>query len=396
MTDADRRHQPVIRSILMNSDGSEGMMYKKIVFSIWVLFLFSANTGALQIAHAKKIELIKVGDVFPETRLAVPKNSTEREYLGLTETKQFTLNDIKADLVIVEILSVYCPSCQRQTPVFNKLFGFIEKDAKTRGRIKMIGIAVGSNDREVEDFVIRYKIPFPIIPDPQFAMHRAIGGSRTPFTIWVKLDPSIMTGVVADTHLGQYRKHKRLFKKAKKIMASDLAAIHKKGRKQKGTTIVVKPILSATELAQKVKQALDPATDRISQFQQVPLKNDRRVYTGLVRGQGSDRRLMAEVISRPPTCDTCHDIHFIYVFDTTGKVVEFVPLHLTKYGNKTWSAKDVAKMRGQVVGKYITEPLIFNPDVDAISKATITSSIIYDSISQGGTLVQALKEKGFF
>ena len=369
-------------------------MYKNIVLSIWVLFLFSACPAAIQIAHAKKIELIKVGDVFPETRLAVPERSTERNYLGLMDTNTFSVRDIKADLVIVEILSVYCPSCQRQTPVFNKLFGLIQKDPKTQGRIKMLGIAVGNNDREVQDFVERYKVSFPIIPDPKFAMHRAIGGSRTPFTIMVKPDASNMTGVVADTHLGQYRKHKRLFKKVKKVMATDLAAVRKKGRKEKGPSMVVKPILPATELAQKVKQALDPSMDRISQFQQVPLKDNRRVYTGLVQDQGVNQRLIAEVISRPPTCDVCHDIHFIYVFDTSGKVLEFVPLHLTKYGNKTWSEKDVAKMRGQVVGKSITEPLIFNPEVDAVSRATITSSIIYDSISQGESLLKALKERG--
>jgi len=69
-------------------------------------------------------------------------------------------------------------------------------------------------------------------------------------------------------------------------------------------------------------------------------------------------------------------------------------IQLIKIGNKAWGAKDVAKMRGQVVGKYITEPLIFNPEVDAVSKATITSSIIYNSISQGESLLKVLKEKG--
>jgi hypothetical protein len=275
------------------------------------------------------------------------------------------------------------------------LFSLIEKDAKTRGRIKMMGIAVGNSDREVQHFVKKYKIPFPIVPDPKFALHRAIGGSRTPFTILVRHDPSDMTGIVAYTHLGPYKQHKRLFKKAKKMMATDLAAIQKKGRKKKGKSIVVKPILSEAELAQKVKEALAPSPDGVTHFQQVLFKSDRKVYTGLVRENGADRRFIAEVISRPPTCDVCHDIHFIYIFDTTGKVLKFVPLHLTKKGNKPWSAKDVAKMRGQVVGRYITEPLIFNPEVDAVSKATITSSIIYDSISRGELLLKAMKEKGF-
>jgi peroxiredoxin len=371
------------------------MMYKKILLSILAVCLFSIYEARLEMACAKEIQLIKVGDFFPETRLGVPKNPAERMYLGLMEIDNFTLKEIKADLVIVEILSVHCPSCQRQTPVFNKLFGLIENDTKTRGRIKIIGIAVGNGDPEVQDFIKRYKIPFPIIPDPNFAMHRAIGGNRTPFTILVRLDPSNMTGIVVDTHLGSYRQHKRLFKKVKKMMATDVATIQKKGRKEKGKTMVVKPILSEAELAQKVKEALTPSPDGVTQFQQVPFNDDRSVYTGIVRANDADRRLIAEVISRPPTCDVCHDIHFIYVIDTRGKVVKFVPLHLTKYENKAWSAKDVAKMQRQVVGKYITEPLIFNPRVDAVSKATITSSIIYDSISRGESLLKALKQKGF-
>jgi hypothetical protein len=66
----------------------------------------------MEMAYAKKIQLIKVGDLFPETRLEVPKDPTERMYLSLMEIDNFTLKEIKADLVIVEILSVYCPSCQ--------------------------------------------------------------------------------------------------------------------------------------------------------------------------------------------------------------------------------------------------------------------------------------------
>ena len=370
-------------------------MYKKILLASLVLCLFATFEGQKKKIYAKTLQLIKMGDFFPETRLAVPKAPADRAYLTLKEIENFALMEIKADLVIVEILSVHCPSCQRQALVFNKLFNLIENDAKTQGRIKMMGIAVGNGDREVQYFVRKYKIPFPIIPDPNFALHRAIGGSRTPFTIIVRFDPSNMTGIVADTHLGPYRQHKRLFKKVKKLLAADLTTIRKKGRTAKGESIAVKPILTSNELTQKVNETLAPSPDAIIQFQQVRLNNDRRVYTGIVKENDVDRRLIAEVVSRPPTCDVCHDIHFIYVFDTTGKILKFVPLHLTKYGNKVWSAKDIAKMRRQVVGKNITEPLIFNPEVDAVSKATITSAIIYDSISRGESLLKALKEKGF-
>ena len=49
-------------------------------------------------------------------------------------------------------------------------------------------------------------------------------------------------------------------------MATDVATIQKKGRKEKGKTMVVKPILSEAELAQKVKEALAPSPDGVTNF----------------------------------------------------------------------------------------------------------------------------------
>ncbi|MGD2269933.1 MAG: TlpA disulfide reductase family protein [Desulfobacterales bacterium] len=370
-------------------------MNKKILSVLTAFCLLLFHEGFRGETRAQNIDLIKIGDNFPQVPLIAPKDMAARRYLALPETMSFALNEIKADLVLVEILSVHCPSCQRQAPVYNKLYELIEKDANSRGRIKMIGIAVGNSSREVKAFMERYEVRFPIIADPEFLMHRAIGGSRTPFAIYVRQDPSSGAGIVAGTHLGPNRKYKRLLKKLKKLMNRDLAALRQEGRKTSGKRAAVKPILSGTELVQSVKNAFATSPDDITNFQQVFFKNGRKVYTGLVRENGSDQRLFAEVVSRPPTCDVCHDIHFIYVFDRTGKLLAFVPLQLTKWGNKVWTEKDVATMRRQIVGKTITEPLIFNPAVDAISRATITSSIIYDSLSQGQALLERLKEKGF-
>jgi hypothetical protein len=51
-------------------------------------------------------------------------------------------------------------------------------------------------------------------------------------------------------------------------------------------------------------------------------------------------------------------------------------------------------MRSRIFGKSLTKPFIFDSQVDAVSSATITSSIIFDSLSQGEKLLEELKVKG--
>jgi thiol-disulfide isomerase/thioredoxin len=304
------------------------------------------------------------------------------------------LKDVKADVVLVEILNVYCPSCQEQAPIYNKLYDLIENDSKTKGQIKMLGVAIGNRDWEIEEFRNRYQIPFPVVPDPDFEVLRAVGGRRTPFSIYVRQDPSGKTSRVAGTHTGTNYRYDDLFNGLAALMTVDQYSLSEKGQETEPRAVYVEPILSQGELRARVKAVFESLNGEISKFEKVPLEGSRRVYTGLLRHQGRDRRLFAEVVSRPSLCDVCHNVHFIYVFDPTGKVIGFVPLQLTKYGNEPFGEAGLGKIRSQILGKYVFEPFVFDPDVDAVSSATITSAVIYDSFSQGKTLFERLKKVG--
>jgi peroxiredoxin len=360
---------------------------------ILIPLLFVQSYLASQVQSQEK-PLIKAGDYFPEIPLQTPSNPAERAYLGLPAGKTFTLKDIKAELVLVEILSVYCASCQAQAPSYNKLYDLIERDAKSKGRIKMLGIAVGNGDLEIADFRQRYKIPFPIVPDPQFVIHAAIGGSRTPFSIFVRQDSSAGKGLVAGTRLGTDHEYERLFEHLVALTTMDFASIRKKGRKLEAKMVRVKPILSEGELEARVKGALSGLGGKLTGLERLSLKSPRQVYTGLIEEGGKARRFFAEVVSRPSACDVCHDLHFIYVFDEAGKVLRFVPLQVTKYENEEFDEDDLRKIRSRIVGKYLSDTFIFDPKVDAVSTATITSALIFDSFSKGKALMEELKEKG--
>ena len=83
----------------------------------------------------------------------------------------------------------------------------------------------------------------------------------------------------------------------------------------------------------------------------------------------------------------------VYVFDGTGKIVQFIPLQLTKYGNRHFNEEDIAKMRGRIVGKQVYDPFQFDAKVDTVARATITCAVIFKSLNEGQGLFKELKER---
>ena len=65
------------------------------------------------------------GEAFPNITLPFPEKADEKEYLGLTGKGSFKIPQIKAELIILEIFSMYCPYCQKEAPNLNELYQII-------------------------------------------------------------------------------------------------------------------------------------------------------------------------------------------------------------------------------------------------------------------------------
>jgi hypothetical protein len=48
-----------------------------------------------------------VGEALPPIELAVPKDAAAKSYLGLADSGQFSIPEIKAQAVIIEVFSMY-------------------------------------------------------------------------------------------------------------------------------------------------------------------------------------------------------------------------------------------------------------------------------------------------
>ncbi|UCD82821.1 MAG: hypothetical protein JSW26_15720 [Desulfobacterales bacterium] len=75
--------------------------YSKFVFGVAAYLIFSAGfAGAASQPPA-------VGGKLPEFVLAVPQDTELRQYLGIGGKETFTIPEIKAEVVLIEIFSMY-------------------------------------------------------------------------------------------------------------------------------------------------------------------------------------------------------------------------------------------------------------------------------------------------
>jgi thiol-disulfide isomerase/thioredoxin len=128
------------------------------------------------------------GGPLPVIKLPIPKSPEEKNYLGLKGEGTFTIPQIKAKVVIIEIFSMYCPYCQKEAPTVNELYNAIENNADLKGKIKIIGIGAGNTPMEVDVFRKKFQIAFPLFPDVDYSIHKICGEVRTPYFIGVKIN----------------------------------------------------------------------------------------------------------------------------------------------------------------------------------------------------------------
>ncbi len=144
------------------------------------------------------------GGVLPLIKLPIPQPSVEKEYLGLSGQGLFKIPEIKAKLVIIEIFGLYCPYCQTIAPGMNELYYAIENNPDLKNKIKLIGIGAGNSFYEMEVSKKTYHTPFPLFPDRDFTIHKALGEVRTPYFIAIKINDG-GTHQVIHSELGGFK-----------------------------------------------------------------------------------------------------------------------------------------------------------------------------------------------
>lgn len=175
---------------------------------VWLILLAGLLLVLPRFLEAGDKSLPFVGSVLPRFQMETPPDEADKKYLGIGKGGKFTWQQINAQVLLVEIIGVYCPQCHRQAPGFNRLFQRIQKDPRLGPKVKMLAIAAGGSATELSYVRQEFPIPFPIIRDTQYEIHKLLGGPRTPFTLLID-----RKGKVLFTHLGVIEDMESFFNK---------------------------------------------------------------------------------------------------------------------------------------------------------------------------------------
>jgi len=221
-----------------------------------------------------------------------------------------------------------------------------------------------------------------------------VRGGPTPFSIYVLRDAPGEVGVVAGTHLGEDPDMDSLFDYFTYLLTADSAEFKDLAPEQSAVATRLVPPQSEADVAAKAENAFAELGSELKDFRRLELPSGRWVYSASLVRNGERQPVFAEVTSRSAICDVCHNVHFIYLFDRQGLVLAFVPLHLTKYGNVEWNDAEITFFTRHVVGRPLAGSWNFDPAADAVSSATMTSAIIFNSLDAGRQLLEELRSQG--
>jgi peroxiredoxin len=165
---------------------------KRFLAAMLILFV---HILVLTVVRGHAVQPPPVGGQLPDFELSIPADDGDKAYLGLPGNMLyfgrgvFKVPQIGAQVVILQVFSMYCPHCQDDAPNVNALFRLIANNPATKGKVKIIGVGAGNNPYEVSLFKKRYQIPFALFPDADFSIHKKLGEVRTPYFVVIRILP---------------------------------------------------------------------------------------------------------------------------------------------------------------------------------------------------------------
>ncbi len=155
---------------------------------------------------------IPTGINLPNFKMIVPDSQKNRDYLGIQNTKSFTLQDINTKLIIVELFSTFCSVCHAQAPILNNLHKLIEGNPELKNDVKVIGIVLMSKPDPLAVYTKKFGIKFPLIADSKGIIMNRLKVTLVPQTLLIDKNGMVLLnhqGVIdnVDDFLREIRKN---------------------------------------------------------------------------------------------------------------------------------------------------------------------------------------------
>ena len=150
------------------------------------LFFMALSTLLLFVSPLQSAET--ANSPLPDLTLTAPDDEAARNYLGLVKGpgESFAIDEIDADVLVIELFSMYCPFCQEEAPLVNELYQAMKDYSVGNISLKIIGLGANNTQFEVDHFQETYNVAFPLFPDKDMSMYKALEGKGTPGFVCAK------------------------------------------------------------------------------------------------------------------------------------------------------------------------------------------------------------------
>lgn len=155
-------------------------MLQKVSYGLVGILILVMSFGALP-----ALGYVEAGNQLGDLEFQAPLNPESAKYLGVPADKPFTLSQLGAPFVLVEVFATGCSHCVHHAPVMNQLFGLIQKNPKTAGKVKVIGLGSTDSAANLMAWKNQFKVPFALVPDPNNKTTDKINIMGTPTTIFM-------------------------------------------------------------------------------------------------------------------------------------------------------------------------------------------------------------------
>ncbi|EFK10242.1 antioxidant, AhpC/TSA family [delta proteobacterium NaphS2] len=154
-----------------------------VLMPLVVLILVMFSGAIIASPNAVMAASISEGSTLPEFKMDLTSKPDMLNYLGIESGTEFSLFQITAKLIVIEFFSVVCPACLKNAPNVNKLYDIISNDADLNKDVKLVGIAVGNDDKLVNIYKNKFDVKFPLVADPKEEIDTRLGYMSTPTII---------------------------------------------------------------------------------------------------------------------------------------------------------------------------------------------------------------------
>ena len=129
--------------------------------------------------------IVEAGDKAPDFKVVTEKGRT------------VTRSNFGGKLLVLNFWATWCPPCVQEMPSLIKF----SKEMADKG-VVVVGVSVDKNDKQYQNFIKRYKIPFETARDPEANISASYGTYKYPETYIIDMNGKVVEKIISAPEQG--------------------------------------------------------------------------------------------------------------------------------------------------------------------------------------------------